>query len=57
MTFAVWRITVGSRGSCVRKLVVFQAQGDEGPAVFCHKGPKGGEDHDQDPSMCSDILL
>lgn len=36
---------------------VSQAQGNERQAVFCHKGPKGGEDPDQDPSVCSDILL
>lgn len=37
--------------------VVFQAQGNERQAVFCHKGPEGGKNHDQDSSVCSDLLL
>lgn len=36
---------------------VLQAQGNERQALFCHKGPKGREDPDQDTSLCSDILL
>lgn len=43
--------------SRLRFCYVLQAQGDERQTVFCYKGPEGGEDPDQDPSLRSDILL
>lgn len=53
---------VAGASECVDTLVpevrcVFQAEGNERKAVFCHEGSKGREDLNQDSSVRTDILL